>query len=64
MAIGAALTEDTTRVFRQSAVTSGISIVTDAVDLKTAACFYDKVVIMDYEDFEPRLSSLLGPDLV
>lgn len=49
--------------FRQTAVTSGVLVASGAVDLKTAACFYDHVVIMDYERFTPSLRETLGQDL-
>ena len=48
--------------FRCNAVTSSFAVSNGMVDLKRAAAFYDRVVIVDYQSFDANLEEKLGPD--
>lgn len=49
--------------FYCQAVTSGFAVSNGLVDLKRAAAFYDRILIVDADIFERKLADALGPDL-
>lgn len=49
--------------FRNQAVTSSFAVANGLIDLKRAAAFYDRIVIIEADVFEPTMMEALGPDL-